>query len=60
LVVGTATSIDVALAETNRHIEAELRDLEAFQLTIPAMWRDEMVAVWRLSGRSAHAEKDIS
>jgi hypothetical protein len=60
LVVGPATSIDVALAETNRHIEAELRDLEAFQLPIPAMWRDEIIAVWRLSGRSAHAEKNRS
>ena len=54
LVVGPATPIDVALTEAHRHIKAELRHLEAFQLPVPAMWRNERVAVGRFFGRSPH------
>jgi hypothetical protein len=54
LVMSTATPIDVAFAETGCDVEAELRHLKAFQIPIPAMRRDETLAVRRLFGWSAN------
>lgn len=41
LVVGTASFSDVSVAKANRHIVAELGDLEAQQLSVAAMLGDE-------------------
>jgi membrane-bound lytic murein transglycosylase MltF len=54
--MSTAPSFDVALAKAHRHVEAELRHLKAFQIPIPAMRRDETLAVRRLFRWPAHGE----
>src|SRR6185369_8769217 len=41
LVAGSAPAVDVALAETYRHVVDELCQLEALQLPVPAVLRNQ-------------------